>query len=215
MRLKRDFKMYYSERPQIPTVTKNLLIVNVIAFLATLVNERFMIMNFALFYPESTFFRWWQPITHMFIHGGWAHIIFNMYSLFIFGCVVERIIGSKKFFWFYMICGLGAAAFHICTGFIHGVNINTPTVGASGAIYGVLIAYAMLFPDSRLTLIFPPISLSAKSWVLIFLGIDLLTGVTGTADGVAHFAHLGGALIGWLMILQWRRRGILFDNDRL
>lgn len=207
--------MYYTERTQIPTVTKNLLIINVIVFLATLVNERFMITNFALFYPESPFFRWWQPFTHMFIHGGWAHIFFNMYSLFIFGCVVERVIGSRKFLWFYIICGLGAAAFHICTGYLGGVNINTPTVGASGAIYGVLIAYAMLFPDSRLTLIFPPISLSARSWVLIFLGIDLLTGVTGTADGVAHFAHLGGALIGWLLILQWRKRGVLFDNDRL
>lgn len=207
--------MYYTERPQIPTVTKNLLIINAIVFFATLVNRRFMIMNFALFCPESEFFRWWQPITHMFVHGGWAHIIFNMYSLFIFGCVVERVIGSKKFIWFYMICGLGAALFHIFTCMIGGININTPTVGASGAIYGVLIAYAMLFPDSRLTLIFPPISLSAKSWVLIFLAIDLFTGVTGTADGVAHFAHLGGALIGWLLIFQWKKRGVLFDNDRL
>lgn len=207
--------MYYTERPQIPTVTKNLLIINAIVFFATLVNRRFMFMNFALFYPESEFFRWWQPVTHMFIHGGWAHIIFNMYSLFIFGCVVERVIGSRKFIWFYMICGLGAAAFHLATCLFGGVNINTPTVGASGAIYGVLIAYAMLFPDSRLTLIFPPISLSAKSWVLIFLAIDLFTGVTGTADGVAHFAHLGGALVGWLLIFQWKKRGILFENDRL
>ena len=92
---------------------------------------------------------------------------------------------------------------------------SVPTVGASGAIYGVLMGYAMLFPDSRMTLLFPPVTLSAKWMVVVFAAIELLTGVTGFASGIAHFAHLGGMLIGWLVILWWRRRGVLFDPDKL
>ena len=92
---------------------------------------------------------------------------------------------------------------------------GTPTVGASGAIYGVLMGYAMLFPESRMTLLFPPVTLSAKWMVVAFAAIELLTGVTGWASGIAHFAHLGGMLIGWLMILWWRKRGVLFDQNRL
>ena len=91
----------------------------------------------------------------------------------------------------------------------------TPTVGASGAIYGVLMGYAMLFPESRMTLLFPPVTLSAKWMVVIFAAIELFTGVTGLSAGIAHFAHLGGMLIGWLMILSWRKRGVLFDPNRL
>ena len=216
----------------IPTVTKNLLIVNVILYVATLINENFMISTFALFYPTSQYFRWWQILTHMFMHGSIWHIFFNMYALYIFGCVVERMIGTRKFLIFYFLCGFGAAALHIGVEAIQASTLMnqiadgsqaaaqsymqlkmTPTVGASGAIYGVLIGYAMLFPTARLTLIFPPITLSAKAWVLIFVGIELLTGITGTADGVAHFAHLGGMLVGWLLILWWRKRGTLFDRN--
>ena len=215
-----------------PRVTKNLIIINVIVFIATLINEDFMISTFALFYPTSQLFRWWQILTHMFMHGNIWHIFFNMYALFIFGCVVERMIGERKFLLFYFLCGLGAAALHIGVEAIQAASMMekiadgsqaaaqsymqlkmTPTVGASGAIYGVLIAYAMLFPTARLTLIFPPVTLSAKVWVLIFVGIELLTGITGTADGVAHFAHLGGMLIGWILILYWRKRGILFERN--
>ena len=227
---------YYQENrggflSSIPKVTKNLIIINVIVFIATLINENFMIGAFGLFYPSSQFFHWWQVITHMFMHGGFWHIFFNMYTLFIFGVVVERIIGSKKFLAFYFICGLGAAGLQIFTQYIEMqafLNAGTqsalesiaalkmmPTVGASGAIYGVLIGYAMLFPDSKMTLLFPPVTLSAKWMVVIFAGIELFTGIVGWVDGVAHFAHLGGMLIGWLMIRWWRRRGVLFDRDRL
>ena len=218
----------------LPTVTKNLIIINVIIFLASLVNENFMIGTFALFYPTSMYFHWWQVITHMFMHGGFWHIFFNMYTLLIFGCVVERIIGSKKFLLFYFICGLGAVALHLgveylqMQSYMQGAALgnataiqnialikNTPTVGASGAIYGVLMGYAMLFPESRMTLLFPPVTLSAKWMVAIFAAIELFTGVTGLSAGIAHFAHLGGMLIGWLMILSWRKRGILFDPNRL
>ncbi|MBR4524489.1 MAG: rhomboid family intramembrane serine protease [Bacteroidales bacterium] len=218
----------------LPTVTKNLIIINVIVFIASLFNENFMIGTFALFYPTSQYFHWWQVVTHMFMHGGFWHIFFNMYTLLIFGCVVERYLGPKKFLLFYFICGLGAVALHLgveylqLQSYMEGAALgntaaiqnialikNTPTVGASGAIYGVLMGYAMLFPESRMTLLFPPVTLSAKWMVAIFAAIELFTGVTGVSAGIAHFAHLGGMLIGWLMILWWRKRGILFDKDRL
>ena len=218
----------------LPPVTKNLIIINVIVFVASLLNQNFMIGTFALFYPTSVYFHWWQVVTHMFMHGGFWHIFFNMYTLLIFGCVVERIIGSKKILLFYFICGLGAVALHLgveylqMQSYMQGAALgnataiqniamikNTPTVGASGAIYGVLMGYAMLFPESRMTLLFPPVTLSAKWMVAIFAAIELFTGVTGISAGIAHFAHLGGMLIGWLLILWWRKRGILFDQDRL
>ncbi len=218
----------------LPPVTKNLIIINVIIFLASLLNENFMIGTFALFYPTSPYFHWWQVVTHMFMHGGFWHIFFNMYTLMIFGGVVERILGSKKFLFFYFICGLGAVALHLgveylqMQSYMQGAALgnataiqnialikNTPTVGASGAIYGVLMGYAMLFPESRMTLLFPPVTLSAKWMVVIFAAIELFTGVTGLSAGIAHFAHLGGMLIGWLMILSWRKRGVLFDPKRL
>ena len=218
----------------LPPVTKNLIIINVIVFVASLLNQNFMIGTFALFYPTSVYFHWWQVVTHMFMHGGFWHIFFNMYTLLIFGCVVERIIGSKKFLLFYFICGLGAVALHLgveylqMQSYMQGAALgnataiqnialikNTPTVGASGAIYGVLMGYAMLFPESRMTLLFPPVTLSAKWMVVIFAAIELFTGVTGISAGIAHFAHLGGMLIGWLMILSWHKRGVLFDPNRL
>ena len=218
----------------LPPVTKNLIIINVIVFVASLLNQNFMIGTFALFYPTSVYFHWWQVVTHMFMHGGFWHIFFNMYTLLIFGCVVERIIGSKKFLLFYFICGLGAVALHLgveylqMQSYMQGAALgnataiqniamikNTPTVGASGAIYGVLMGYAMLFPESRMTLLFPPVTLSAKWMVAIFAAIELFTGVTGISAGIAHFAHLGGMLIGWLMILSWRKRSVLFDPNRL
>ena len=217
-----------------PRVVKNIIIINIIVFLAYLVNKEFMISSFALFYPKSQYFHWWQPVTHMFMHGGFWHIFFNMYTLYIFGCVVERMIGERKFLLFYFVCGLGAAALHLgveaiqANAFMNAIADgsqtaassymalkSTPTVGASGAIYGVLIAYAMMFPDSKLTLIFPPVTFSAKWMVVIFAVIELVTGVTGTVDGVAHFAHLGGMLIGWILIRYWKKKGTLFDRRDL
>lgn len=205
---------YYSRRyGQLPPATINIIIVNAILFLATLVNQDFMIRTFAMFPPESPLFRWWQIITHMFMHGGFWHILFNMYTLFIFGMVVERTIGTKKFLVYYFLCGLGAAALHLGVQSLSGTSLYVPTLGASGAVYGVLLAYAYLFPDNKLTLLFPPVTLSAKWMVLIFLGIELITGITGTAEGVAHFAHLGGALMGWLLMIWWRKRGRLFNQN--
>lgn len=215
-----------------PRVTKNLIMINIIIFVATLLSKTFMTTQFALFYPTSPYFHWWQFVTHMFMHGGFWHIFFNMYTLFLFGSVVERMIGEKKFLIYYFICGLGAAGLHTGVEWLQMQSFmneaatgsaaalqqiamlkSVPTVGASGAIYGVLLAYAMLFPESRMTLLFPPITLSAKWMVIAFAVIELLTGVTGWASGIAHFAHLGGMLIGWLVIKFWKRQGTLFDRE--
>ncbi len=211
----------------IPPVTRNLLIVNVIMFIATLINPVFMKGTFSMAFPLSTEFRWWQPLTHMFMHDGFFHIFFNMYTLFIFGMVVERVLGSKRFLWFYFITGFGAVALHTGVEFwqVHELLQKYPQVqpqtiynsipgvlGASGAIYGVLVAFAMLYPEAKLTLIFPPITLNAKWWVIIFIGIELVTGITGTQMGVAHFAHLGGALFGWLLIRYWQKKGQLYRS---
>ena len=211
---------------RIPPVTRSILIINVIMFVATLVNENFMIKTFAMFYPASPLFRWWQPLTHMFMHGGWWHILFNMYTLVMFGMVVERVLGTKKFLILYFVTGLGAVALHTGVEWldIHRLAastdlgaqadiidmLRTPMVGASGAVYGVLVAFAMLYPEARMTLIFPPVTLDAKWMVAIFIGIELVTGITGTQVGIAHFAHLGGALFGFLLVWYWRKRGELW-----
>lgn len=208
---------------QIPTVTKNLVAINILMFIATLINENFMVTNFAMFYPASPFFKPWQILTHMFMHGGFWHIFFNMYSLLMFGSILERSLGPKKFLIFYFVTGLGAVALHTGVEWMQArvfiANsaaqayqqlLVTPTLGASGAIYGVLIGFAMLYPQARLTLIFPPIPMTAKWLVIIFAAIELFSGINGIQDGVAHFAHLGGMLFGWLLIRWWRKNGKLY-----
>ena len=208
---------------QIPTVTKNLVAINILMFIATLVNENFMVANFAMFYPASPFFKPWQILTHMFMHGGFWHIFFNMYSLLMFGSILERSLGPKKFLIFYFVTGLGAVALHtgvewlqarvfIANGIAKAYQqlLVTPTLGASGAIYGVLIGFAMLYPQARLTLIFPPIPMTAKWLVIIFAAIELFSGINGIQESVAHFAHLGGMLFGWLLIRWWRKHGKLY-----
>ena len=209
----------------LPEVTRNLFLVNVLMFIATMINQNFMVGTFAVFYPESPFFRWWQPLTYMFMHGNFWHIFVNMWALLMFGSALERAIGSKKFLIFFFVTGLGALLIHFGIQYLQVqslvkagasaqqslVNIlRTPTLGASGALYGVQIGYAMLYPNDKWTLLFPPVTLKAKWFVLIFIGIELFTGVTGTMDGIAHFAHLGGALFGFLMILYWKKKGTLW-----
>lgn len=208
---------------QIPTVTKNLVAINILMFIATLINENFMVTNFAMFYPASPFFKPWQILTHMFMHGGFWHIFFNMYSLLMFGSILERSLGPKKFLIFYFVTGLGAVALHtgvewmqarvfIANGIAQAYQqlLVTPTLGASGAIYGVLIGFAMLYPQARLILIFPPIPVKAKWLVIIFAAIELFSGINGIYESVAHFAHLGGMLFGWLLIRWWRKHGKLY-----
>lgn len=214
-----------------PAAVKNIIIINVIVMLMTSLKENFMYETFALFYPTSPFFHWWQPVTHMFMHGGFWHLIFNMYTLSIFGSVLERVWGTKKFLLFYFVTGLGAALIHTgvewlqmqswlsqaaegSTAAMTSIHLlkMTPTVGASGAIYGVLMGYAMLYPDTVLSLLIPPISLKAKWFVLIFAAIELFTGVTGTGGSIAHFAHLGGLIFGFLLIWYWKKRHTLYSR---
>ena len=216
----------------IPTATRNIIIINVLVMIMTMLNENMMYEKFALFYPTSPFFHWWQPVTHMFMHGGFWHHFFNMYTLYFFGRVLEERWGAKKFLIFYFVTGLGAALVH--TG-VEWLQMNhwmsqvaegslaaqskiyalkmTPTVGASGAIYGVLMGFAMLYPDAILSLVFPPVSMKAKWFVLIFGGIELLTGITGVGGGIAHFAHLGGLIFGYLLIMYWKKKHTLYGRD--
>ena len=216
----------------IPTATKNIIIINVLIMIMTSLNGDLMYQKFALFYPTSPFFRWWQPVTHMFMHGGFWHLFFNMYTLYFFGRVLEERWGAKKFLIFYFVTGLGAALIHTGVEWIqmhhwmgqvaegsmaaqakiHALKM-TPTVGASGAIYGVLMGFAMLYPDAVLTLFFPPVSMKAKWFVLIFGGIELLTGITGVGGGIAHFAHLGGLIFGYLLIMYWKKKHTLYGRD--
>ncbi len=216
---------------RVPVAVKNIIIINILVMIMTYLNETLMVEKFALFYPTSPFFHWWQPVTHMFMHSGFWHILFNMYTLYIFGSTLERVWGPKKFLIFYFVTGIGAAAIHTGVEWIQMqnwitqaaegsqsalVSIHqlkmTPTLGASGAIYGVLMGYALLYPDSMLVLFFPPIPIKAKWMVLIFAAIELVTGVTGTGGGIAHFAHLGGLIFGFILIRFWKKRGTLYNR---
>ena len=212
-----------------PPVVKNLIMINVLMYLITVITGNFMYENFALFYFKSPFFKPYQLVTHMFMHGGFTHILFNMYTLFIFGCVLERVWGSQKFLFYYFVTGIGAALLHMgvmylqLRGYIADYNAGdmfaqsgiqsilvTPTVGASGAIYGLLLAYGMLFPDNIMQLIFPPVALKANWFVIIFGALELLLGLSGRGGDVAHFAHLGGMIFGFFLILYWKKNNRMY-----
>jgi len=216
----------YNPTFQMPPVVKNLIIINVIMLLATLVFKDVMYEYLGLFYPASPFFKPYQFVTHMFMHGGFLHLFFNMYTLWIFGTALEYVWGSKRFFTFYIITGLGAAAIHMLVMWIDASSLQnaiaagdvfarsayhdllrTPTVGASGAIYGVLLGYGMLFPNNVLRLIFPPIALKAKWFVIIFGALELVLGLSNRGSQIAHFAHLGGMIFAYFLIVYWRKRG--------
>ena len=211
----------------LPTVVKNLLIINVLMFLATFTLERFNIdltNILGLHFFKASDFRIYQIITYMFMHANFGHLFFNMFALWMFGNTLENIWGSKRFLLFYMVCGIGAGLcqelvqyIEYATSLANYATVNTGgkiipmsaylnmmnTVGASGAIYGLLLAFGMMFPDSRIYLyfLFP---IKAKWFVIGYAVLELLLGIGG-ADNVAHFAHLGGMLFGLLLILYWRR----------
>ncbi len=212
-----------------PPVIKNLLIINTLMLILTFIAKDFMYEKFSLFYIGSPYFRPYQFVTHMFMHGGFVHLFFNMYSLVIFGVVLEQIWGSKKFLFYYMVTGLGAAAIHSFVLYLDasslasaanagnfaasqnlGILMATPTVGASGAVYGVLLAYGMLFPNNVLQLLFPPVALKAKWFVLIFGAIELVLGLSNSGGEVAHFAHLGGMIFGYILIRYWKKNNKMY-----
>lgn len=210
-------------------VIKKIIIINVIMFVMSLFTDNFMYRTFSLFSFESDLFHPYQLITHMFMHADFFHIFFNMYTLWMFGNVLERVWGGKKFFLFYMVTGLGAAILHnlvieLQLASLHGaaeagnvlamqrINIMnmTPTVGASGAIYGVLLGYGMLFPNNTIQLFFPPVALKAKWFVIIFGAIELILGLSGSGGNIAHFAHLGGMIFGYLLIRYWKKNNTMY-----
>ena len=262
---------------------KQLLIINVLFFIGTyIVGEQVAYKVLALHSPLNNDFKFWQPITHMFMHGGLMHIFFNMFALVSFGSLLERLWGAKKFLFFYFSCGLGAAALHMGVNYweIHTIinevsyvnmpdetirqilnapftdgmyyradmflkeiqpivenaektNVfdqnafdqlfkaaalnQTPAVGASGAIYGLLVAFAFIAPNAELMMMFIPIPIKAKYFVPALIALDMYLGVTGkslfgSGGGVAHFAHIGGALIGFIMMWYWKKNS--FNNKR-
>jgi membrane associated rhomboid family serine protease len=192
-----------------PPVTQALLIGNVaIFFLQNAVPlEEFMLWPPAAG-PLGSRFEIWQVVTYSFLHANVAHIFFNMLALYMFGGEIERLFGSRFYAAYYFVAVVSAAVTHlVVTSWMGGPPV--PTVGASGGVYGLLLAFAIYFPHRRVILLFPPIPLPARVFVFGFAALELFLGVTGTAQGVAHFAHLGGMIGGWLMI-QYRRRGFPF-----
>ena len=235
---------------------KQLLILNILFFIgAQFVPQATDLL--ALHYFESDKFKLWQPISHIFMHGGLMHIFFNMFALVSFGSALEHFWGPKKFLFFYFTCGLGAALIHsginyyyfhdglntlVLNGFKETEILNlinegkfmtswqavlapdtfenmigalTPTVGASGAIYGLLVAFAFMFPNAELALLFIPVPIKAKYFVPGIVLLDLFSGVTGYSifgGGIAHFAHVGGALFGFIMMWYWKKNQ--FNQNR-
>jgi len=192
-----------------PPVTLNLIIANVAVFLLETAGMVSPGGAFALWPPASgplgSNFEPWQLVTYSFLHGGFAHIFFNMFALYMFGSDVERLFGSRFFLAYYFVSVIAAGVCHLVVSSWMGAA-PYPTVGASGGIYGLLLAFAVYFPHRRVLLIFLPIPMPARVFVAIFALVELAFGVTGTQSGVAHFAHLGGMAGGWLMIEYRRRR---------
>lgn len=234
-----------------PPVVKNLIIINVLMLVATyILNMRGIDLSdiLGLHYFSSEKFKPLQLVTHLFMHGGITHLFFNMFALWMFGRVLESVWGSKRFFIYYFVTGLGAAALHTLVNYIEfqsvagkmtpemvdmvlaqgaealdqGKNFidplmaklnlitNTPTVGASGAVFGVLLGFGMLFPNTELMLIFPPIPIKAKYFVIGYGVLELYLGLTNSASNIAHFAHLGGMLFGFILIKYWNKNSQSF-----
>lgn len=237
---------------------KVLLIVNVLFFVGTLSLGDTAYRLFSLWFVEHENFGIWQILTHMFMHGGFTHILFNMYALWAFGSPIEQVLGQKKFIFFYFSAGVGAALIHTLVNYFQFesgfqallnagldeqsiwqiletgqyntmilnsvsadmlsnfyASVNTPAVGASGAIYGILVAFGMLFPNVSLFLLFVPVPIKAKYFIPALIAIDLVSGFTGYSlfgGGIAHFAHVGGALFGFIMMWYWKKNS--FNSNR-
>lgn len=216
---------------QTPPITKNLLIINSIVLLAQYVLQQRGIADlsqlFGLHFILADDFRPWQLVTYMFLHDGLSHLFFNMFALWMFGMVIERTLGFKRFLIYYFVCGIGAGlcqeAWQLGQYYIEGLQNHTiidtgmvvipmsaylntwTTIGASGACYGVLLAFGVLYPNERIMLLIPPIPLKAKYMVVGYAAIELVAAFA-TNGNIAHFAHLGGMLFGWLLLIIWRKK---------
>ena len=189
--------------PPMPPVTQALLLINVAAFCLDYFLGPWFTRAFAL-WPLGGGFLPWQVVSYAFLHGSLMHLFFNMLGLWMFGAELERLWGPKRFLQFYFASVLTAAATQLLVAALSGASY--PTVGASGGLFGLLLAFGMMFPNRIIMPLFPPIPMKAKVFVAVFGGLELLFGVTGTMEGVAHFAHLGGMLGGFLMIRYWQGR---------
>ncbi len=187
-----------------PPAIKHLLIVNLLFFLALMTPgvQQLVFRLFALWPLAHPYFMPWQFVSYMFLHGGIGHIFFNLFALWMFGQSIENLWGTRRFVMYYFITGVGAALLHIA---ITGANV--PMVGASGAVYGILLAFAMMFPNRLIFLIFLPIPIKAKYFVIIFGALELFNGVSNLQTGIAHFAHLGGMVVGYVLIRLWGIKG--------
>ena len=210
----------------IPTVTRYLLIANFVVFLLTALMQRYGVdLNTigGLHYYSAQSFHWWQPFTYMFLHANLSHIFFNMFAVWMFAPVIEQQWGERRFLIYYLVCGLGAAFIQEVVWSMMLSNMSASygaaalaqyayymnTIGASGAVFGILFAFGWLYPDVPMFIIFIPIPIRARVFVIIYALIELFAGlgsVAGfTADNVAHFALLGGMLFGWLLVLYWKK----------
>lgn len=187
--------------PSMPPATQALLLINVAVFCIDLFLGPAFTRLFAL-WPIGTNFMPWQVVTYSFLHGDTLHLFFNMLGLWMFGAELERLWGTKRYLQFYFASVLTAAATQLIVTALAGSGV--PTVGASGGLYGLLLAFGMMFPNRIIMPLFPPIPMKARTFVIVFGGLALLFGFSGSVSGVAHFAHLGGMLGGYLMIRYWR-----------
>jgi len=218
---------------RITGVVRHILIINVLMYFGTLlmgqpgpevasslINEMdtdFMSWGryiLAVFHPSSEFFRPYQLITHMFMHADLGHLFFNMFAVFMFAPPLEALWGPRRVLFFYLFTAFGALALHLGIQtielqqqLVHPMSKNVPMLGASGAVFGVLVGYGMKFPNSVIQLLIPPIPIKAKYFVAIYAALELFLGIQGLGEGIAHFAHVGGALFGFLLILYWRKFG--------
>lgn len=187
----------------LPPITKAIIIVNVLIFLLQGMIGDTLILSFAL-WPLGSYFSPWQIITYAFLHGSLMHLLFNMFGVYMFGADIERVLGPRRYLNFYLVSAVSAAIAQLLVTNMTGGDY--PTVGASGAVFGILLAFAMIFPHRTIMPLFPPIPMKAPVFVALYGGLELFLGVTGTQAGVAHFAHLGGMAGGFLLMRHWRGR---------
>ncbi len=199
---------------QLPTITKNILLINLLVYLFDILLQRYglSVTNLlGLSNPTAGGFHIWQPLTYMFLHANFSHLFFNMFAVWMFGPAIEQSWGEKKFLIYYLVCGVGAALVQMAVWALFMPMHPAITIGASGAVFGILLAFGWLFPDVPMFILFIPVPIRARVFVIIYALIELFMGLPTlvsagrfSIDNVAHFAHLGGMLFGALLILWWR-----------
>lgn len=219
-----------------PPLVMNLIIINTLFFMAQAMLPNgygeALTNNLGLYYWENSNFRIYQFVTYMFLHANFSHLLFNMFALWMFGRTLERDLGAKRFLIYYFVTGIGAGLLQMGVtwlGVVHIRNlaesaggfspelyasmmakIGTVSIGASGAVFGILLAFGMMYPNSMIILLIPPIPMKAKYFVMIYGALELVLGISGRATGVAHFAHVGGMLFGFFLLRYWKKKGYIY-----